>query len=134
MQPIPQGPPQGGPPPALLAMLAQHAAAQHQAAQGAGPAPGAPPPQLLALLAHHMANEAPPDQGPADADPHQPIRILQQMIQLGQEYQRVEPDAEDKATMAKVLSTLHQYLAKDQQDAEGALGGGSATRVLRKMG
>lgn len=111
MQPVPQsGPPQGGPPPALLAMLAAH---------GAGGAPGAP--------------AGPPPQQQED-DEHEPIRILQQMIQLGQTYQRVEPDAEDKATMAKVLATLHAYLAKDQQDAEAALGGGGATRVLRKLG
>jgi len=125
MQPIlQQGPPPGGPPPAGPPF--------GPPGQGAGP-----PPALLALLAAHAAANrgVPPDvPGQPDSDEHEPIRILQQMIALGERYQRVEPDAEDKATMAKVLLTLHQYLAKDQQDAEGALGGGPATRVLRKLG
>ena len=112
--PPPTGP--GAPPPALLQLLLAHAAAQH-AAGGPGPA-GLPP-------------DVP---GQPDTDEHEPIRILQQMIQLAERYMHVEPDREDTATMAKLLATLHQYLAKDQRDAEGALGGGPATRVLRKMG
>jgi hypothetical protein len=102
-------PDSAGPPPGLLAML-----------QGGGGAPDA---------------EGPSDQGGGGGGPEdQPIDILKQMIKLGQKYQSVEPDAEDKATMAKLLATLHQYLAKDQQDAEAALGGGAGTRLLRKMG
>jgi hypothetical protein len=103
-------PDSAGPPPGLLEML-----------QGGG---GAPPEQ---------APEPAPDQGGGSPE-DEPISILKQMIKLGQQYQAVEPDAEDKATMAKLLATLHTYLAKDQQDAEAALGGGSATRVLRKLG
>jgi hypothetical protein len=105
-----------GPPPALLAMLAARAGG----APGVGGA--APPPG--------------PDAGAAGGGEREPMQILKQMIALGERYQSVEPDAEDKATMAKLLATLHQYLAKDQQDAEAALGGGagSATRTLRKLG
>lgn len=115
MQPqgAPPGGPQQGPPPELLAMLAQHAAQQN-----GGPAP-APSPQ-------------PPDQG--GGDERQAIQILQQMISLGNQFIQVEPDATDKATMAKLLSTLHQYLAKEQTDAESALGGGPGTRLLRRLG
>lgn len=56
--------------------------------------------------------------------------MLQQMIHLAQVYQQVEPDPADKATMAKVLATLHQYLAKDQQDTQAALGNQAVARVL----
>lgn len=105
-QPIPQG----GPPPGLLALLA--------ARGGGDAAPAGPPPDVA---------------GQPDNDEQEPIAILKQMIQLGGKYIAVENDAEDKATMAKLVATLHQYLAKDQQDAEGALGGGAATRVLRKI-
>lgn len=108
MMPQPGG---GGIPPALLAVLANHQ-------QGAAPG-GAPTP--------------PTDQGGGE-DEREPIAILQQMIQLGTKYIQVEPDAEDKATMAKLLATLHQYLAKEQQDAEAALGGGAPTRLLRRLG
>lgn len=89
------------------------------------------PPQLLAMLGG--AAQAPPPQEQGD-DEREPIQILKQMIQLANQFIKVEPDADDQATMAKLLSTLHQYLAREQQDAEAALGGGSSTRVLRRMG
>lgn len=98
--------PQGGPPPGLLALLAAH---------------GGPPPQAQ-------------PETPESGGERQPIAILKQMISLGNQYITVEPDAEDKATMSKLLMTLHQYLAKEQSDAEAALGGGPATRVMRKLG
>jgi hypothetical protein len=57
------------------------------------------------------------------------------MIQLARQYLDVEPDEEDKATMAKLLATLQQYKAKDQADMQQALGGNaSVARVLRKTG
>lgn len=107
--------------------------------QGAPSPGGSPiPPPLLALLAAahaHAGGVAPPDEPDAggSSGEQKPMAILKQMIDLGNQYIGVEPDAEDKATMAKLLATLHQYLAKDQQDAEAALGGGSATRTLRKL-
>lgn len=65
----------------------------------------------------------------------QPVAILDQMIQLARQYLDVEPDEEDKATMAKLLATLQQYKAKDQADMQQALGGNaSVARVLRKAG
>jgi hypothetical protein len=111
--------PSGGIPPALLAVLASHQAG----AQPGSPQPG-PPPQ---------AQPQGQDQ-PGGEDERQPIQILQQMIALGNKYIQVEPDAEDRATMAKLLATLHQYLATEQKDAEGALGGGAPTRLLRRLG
>jgi hypothetical protein len=112
--PPPPGPPgAGGPPPALLALLAAHAAA----------AQGGPPPGVL----------GPGEAGPED-DEHEPIRILNQVLQLLHRYLTVEPDQEDKAAVAKLLALTQGLLAKDQKDAEAALGGGPATRVLRKLG
>lgn len=103
------------------------------------PQPGPIPPALLAVLAAHQGGAAgpPPSSPEPTPDPgeneREPIQILQQMIQLGSRYIQVEPDAEDKATMAKLLATLHQYLAQEQKDAEGALGGGAPTRLLRRL-
>jgi ABC-type uncharacterized transport system YnjBCD substrate-binding protein len=101
------------------------------------------PPNLAALAAgvgaggpsgpHPPSIQIP---GPADAEDSaeaKPIAILQQMIGLAGQYLQVEPDAEDKATMAKVLATLHQYLSKEQQDADQALGNKSTARLLRKQ-
>jgi hypothetical protein len=90
-----------------------------QLAGRGGPGFGGPPPDVP---------------GQPDSDEQAPIAILKQMITLGAKYIAVENDAADKATMAKLVATLHQYLAKDQQDAEAALGGGAATRALRKLG
>lgn len=114
----PQAPTPGPIPPALLAVLAAH----QQAASGGGArgTPGPPQPQ------------AQPQDDPSDAE-RQPIAILKQMIDLGNQFVQIEPDAADKATMAKLLATLHQYLAKEQSDAEAALGGGPATRLLRRI-
>lgn len=112
MQPQPGAPPPGPIPPALLAVLAAH---QQGAAAGPPPAP---------------QQDTPGGEG----DEREPIALLQQMIQLGNRFIAAEPDAEDKATMAKLLATLHQYLAKEQQDAEAALGGGAPTRLLRRLG
>lgn len=94
-----------------------------------------PPAGLQALLAGAQPpqepQEQPQDSGGGD---RQAISLLKQMIELGNQFIQVEPDAEDKATMAKLLATLHQYLSKEQQDAEAALGGGPGTRLLRKLG
>lgn len=99
-------------------------------------APQGPPPELLAALqAHGIGGPPQPQQdSPGGEDEREPISILKQMIGLANQYIKVEPDAADQATMAKLLATLHQYLMKEQQDAEQALGGGSATRVLRRLG
>jgi hypothetical protein len=73
--------------------------------------------------------------GQSGGSEDQPVQILDQMIQLARQYLDVEPDEEDKATMAKLLATLQQYKAKDQADMQQALGGNaSVARVLRKAG
>lgn len=106
-----------------------------------GPPQGAPqglPPGLMDLIAAHQAGQAGAD--PLAPDHESPevaakeVALIQQMIQLGTQYQAIQPDAEHKATMAKVLTILHQYMASEQKDAEAALGGGPGTRLLRRLG
>lgn len=95
---------------------------------------------ILSMLQHLGGPQGPPPgpptQGPPQGGPsgseRAPIQILKQMIDLANQYMQVEPDAEDKATMAKLLQTLHQYLAKDQQDTAQAIGSPAVQRVLRK--
>ena len=65
----------------------------------AGPVGGQPGPPA-------PATPGAPQNGGGDEGPS--ISILQQMISLAQRYMQVEPDEEDKATMAKVLMTLQQ--------------------------
>ena len=77
----------------------------------------------------------PPMPSPGPGGPEQePLRILDQMIQLAKRYIDVEPDAVDKATMGKLLQTLLQYQSKDQMDADQALGSPGTARILRKSG
>lgn len=113
------------------------------------------PPDLMALLGGGGAPDpsaapAGPDaaaQGPVDPsqDPASvpaqdgspdgdPVEILTQMIDLAMKYLDVEPDEEDKSTMTKVLQQLQQYKAKDQADADAALGGKVSPKLMRKVG
>lgn len=71
--------------------------------------------------------------GSGGGSEQKPVALLKQMIQLGHQYIQAEPDDVDKATMLKVLSTLQQYLAKDQQDAEKAMGVTPQARFMRKQ-
>lgn len=71
-------------------------------------------------------------QGQGGGAEQKPIEILRGMIELAQAYLQTEPDDIDKGTMAKVLAQLQAYLAKDQQDAEKAMGVTPQARFLRK--
>ncbi len=79
-----------------------------------------------------------PQQGPPQAGgggEREALSILRQMIDLAQNYIQAEPDPEDKATMAKVAATLHQYLAKDQADTNKLLGNqGTLAKVMSRFG
>lgn len=94
------------------------------ASLGGGGGPGGPPPG--------MGGPPPPDPGGGGSPEDKPVDILKQMIELAQNYMQAEPDEEDKATMAKVLANLQQYLAKDQQERDQAMAGQMNPRVLRK--
>lgn len=76
--------------------------------------------------------DAPDALGAGGGSEERPLQILSRMIADAKQYINVEPDAEDRSTMGNVLRTLLQYQAKDQRDRDAALGGGPATRILRK--
>lgn len=76
--------------------------------------------------------DTPTDTSGGGSAEDQPLELLARMISDAKRYIDVEPDAEDRATMGTVLRTLLQYQAKDQRDREAALGGGPATRLIRK--
>lgn len=120
--------PNSGPalPPELMALL-QGGGGQDPSG-GQGPSGGQDP------------NE-PPESSPQDATedaselPDDPVGLIQLMIAAAKKYMDVEPDEEDKLTMAKnVLANLQQYLAKDQKDGEQMLSGTISPRALRKAG
>lgn len=103
-------------------------------------------PDIASLLQHLTGPPAgaPVAQGPPPGPPQGPqgggspaegpaLQVLKQMIQLAHQYMQVEPDQEDKATMAKVLMMLQQYLAKDQADQDNMMGGAMQPRLLRKV-
>lgn len=107
----PPGPPMGGPPPELLAMLA--------GAQGAPPgaAPGGPPPM---------------PEGPQFKDPAEALRDLFQLVQ-SHPYLQMESDDADLAQLQKILSSMQDLLAKNQKQAESAMGVGPAQKFLMKQ-
>ena len=85
-----------------------------------------------------MLGGAPPAASPGGGDSESPAdqdalaHVKAALRELDQAASK-EPDAVERASLAKVIATLHQWLANDQQSAEAALGGGPATRALRKM-
>lgn len=86
---------------------------------------GAPPADLASILGGAQQPQAPQAQG-------DPVEIVSNMLDLASQYVQVEPDQEDKLAMQKVMTELQQLLAKDQQDADKAMGGNMDPRTLRK--
>ncbi len=84
---------------------------------GAGGPPGGPP----------------PDAGGGGPDAAKALDLIQQIVDLAQQYLQAEPDQEDKLQGTKLLQLAQQLLAKDQQDRDQAMGG-SNQRILRKAG
>lgn len=76
----------------------------------------------------------PPGPGDTSGAEKDPIQFLKDAIESLTQYQKVEPDAVDKATAAKMLAQLHSLLAKDQQDGDSQLTGKLNPRMLRKAG
>lgn len=87
------------------------------ALMGGGGGPGGPPP---------------PDQGgpPGGGDP---VDLLQQMLDLYQQYMKVEPDEEDKAVAADCFSKIQKLLAKNQAQADQAMGTTPVHKFMRKQ-
>lgn len=70
--------------------------------------------------------------GPGGNSEQQALALLRRMIDLATQYIQVEPDPEDRATMSKLLATLHDYEAKDQKEADAAMGTGPAQKFMRR--
>jgi len=77
------------------------------------------------------AAPAAPDDGGGSSDADTLAHVKAAIKELEQGAAK-ESDAVERASLAKVIATLHQWLANDQKSAEAALGGGPATRALRK--
>jgi hypothetical protein len=88
-----------------------------------GPPPSGPPGPDPSMMG------GPPDQGGGEDDP---ISILQQMLDLADNYGQVEPDDEDKLLMEKARTLLQQLLAKDQKDQDGLMQGKLSPSAMRK--
>lgn len=104
-----------------------------------GPPGGLDPNVLMALMAGGPGGPPglggpggpPPDQGPPDQG-GDPVDILQKMLDLYQQYMQVEPDEEDKAVAADCGAKIQKLLAKNQAQADAAMGTTPAHKFMRK--
>jgi hypothetical protein len=95
---------------------------------------GGPPPFDAGPMGDLGGGPMPPSAGPPPGEEGgggDTISILQEMLQLAQEYLAVEEDEEDKLTMTKVLSQLQSYLAAEQKEKDEMLGGKLPKKLLR---
>lgn len=79
-----------------------------------------------------LAGGAPPAAAPDTGANTDALDHVKAAIRELQQAEAKEPDAVEKAALVAVVAKLHQWLANDQKSAEAALGGGPATRALRK--
>lgn len=107
----PMAPPMAGPPPELMAMLAGGMGAP----PGAGPA-GPPMPEA-----------------PSFKDPSEALRDLFDIVK-SHPYLQMETDDADLAQLQKILSSMQDLLAKNQKQAESALGIGPAQKFMMRQG
>jgi hypothetical protein len=104
-----------------------------------GPAGGGGlPPDLMAMLGAGGAPEgqAPPEEQPAgitDGKPGGGEEALTEAINLLQLAIDAEADQEDIQTMLQCQTKLQQVLAKNQAEADKALGGQVTPRAVRRM-
>lgn len=110
--PYPDEQAQAGPPPDLLAML------------GGGMAPP---------MGDPMAGGPPPGPPPGPEPPSDPAGILKQMLDLSKAYMDVEQDDEDKAAIASILSKIQTLFAKQQREADAALGVSGPQKFMRRQ-
>lgn len=99
----------------------------------------APPPDLLAMLGGGMAPPmgdpmaGGPAGPPAPEPPSDPAGILKQMLDLSKQYMDVEQDDEDKAAIASILSKIQTLFAKQQREADAALGVSGPQKFMRRQ-
>jgi ABC-type uncharacterized transport system YnjBCD substrate-binding protein len=89
------------------------------------PEPGGFPPELMAA----MGGGPPPGGGGGGS----PADFLRDLIEHARAYQDVEQDPEDLAVVAKCIAALQQLMAKNQKEADAAVGAGPAAKYLRKQ-
>lgn len=88
-------------------------------------------PDLSALTGPSDYGQGPPDQ--PDQGGGDSVSILEQMLQLADQYRQVEPDQEDKSVMEQARTLLQNLLAKDQKDKDGLLQGKTSPGALRRV-
>lgn len=98
-----------------------------------GPPPGAPPSELMAMLAGGM----PPGGMPSDPEQQfkNPAEALKDLFGKvkSHPYLQMETDDADLAQIQKILSSMQDLLAKNQKQAEAALGVGPAQKYMMKQ-
>lgn len=124
----------GGGPPALAAALLGAGGPGGPPGPGPGPlppglGPAGPGPGLLGPGGPGPGPLAP---GPPGLTERDAITALHHMMEAGKVYMDAEPDHEDKAMMAQILTTLQKLLAKDQKDQQDVAGGNTTPRTLRR--
>ena len=87
-------------------------------------------PDLSQLAQGAGAGAAQDEGGETGGDP---VSILQDMLQLADQYRGVEPDEEDKAQMEQARTILQKLLAKDQSEKDGLLQGKASPGALRRV-
>ena len=96
---------------------------------GAGPAPGGLPPDLMGMLPQP---EEPGRPSVAEGAPGGGEEALTQAIDLIQAAIDAEADQEDIQVMLKCQQQLQGVLAKNQKEADSAMGGKLTPRTMRK--
>lgn len=121
-------------------MAAMGGAAPQPAAGGMGgdPAAGGLPPDLMALLGGGdmgapPAEEPAPPGGVTDGAPGGGEEALTQAIDLLQVAIDAEADQEDIQVLLQCQTKLQSLLAKNQAEADKALGGQATPRAMRRM-
>lgn len=103
--------------------------------QMGAPAPpmGGPPPELMAMLAGAGAPPGPAaPEAPSFKDPSEALRDLFELVK-SHPYLQMETDDADIAQLHKILTSMADLLAKNQKQAETALGVGPAQKFMMKQ-
>lgn len=95
-----------------------------------------PPPGFLEGLSGGAGAAPPPEEEPPlpeDDGEGGPVGLVRDMIALAQNYLDDQDDEEDNLEMAQVIARLQKLLAKEQKDANAAMGNNSGVRFLSRQ-
>lgn len=93
---------------------------------------------LQALIARAQGAAGPQQQAPppapgAEDDGTQGVKpLIARMIQLGTQAAQLERDPIERAALAKIVATLHDFEAREQKQRDSAMGAGPAVQLLRR--